>query len=73
MYNNPYTAGKAWVLTQHYGYWFSAKVPDHQYPQCWLRIHDIGTATYENIAISMNSITKQNHIWEQLLMGLKFK
>ena len=51
------------MRSQHYGYWCpGAKVPGHQYPQCWQNIHCIGPASYKNIAHKVNSIRKWNHI-----------
>ena len=52
---NPYTAGNAWVCTQHCGYWCpGAKAPSHQYPHCWLNIHCIGPVSYRNIIVIGN-------------------
>ena len=35
--------------TQHCSYWCpGAKAPGHQYPQCWLNIHCIGSVSFRN-------------------------
>ena len=55
------------MRSQHYGYWcHGAKASGHQYPQCWLNIHCIGPILYKDIAHTVNSIRKWNHILKKM-------
>ena len=65
--NQLLTPGNAWVRSQHCGYWCpGAEAPDHQNLQCWLNIHCIGAVSYKNIAHTVNSIRKWNHILKKM-------
>ena len=60
---NPLTPGNTWVLSQHCGYWCpGAKAPGHQYPQCWLNIHCVGSVSYKTITHKVNRMRKWNHV-----------
>ena len=51
--HQPRTAGNVWVRNQRCSYWCpGAKVPSHQYPQCCLNSHCIGTISYRNMTFT---------------------